>query len=97
MRAAIRLRGSDGAYAVTVKDISSTGLRASGAVSLFPGALVEVELPNIGGTPAEVVRAEEGTIAAPFGAIIDPDQAQAEATGSYRAPPPSPAARLSCI
>ena len=54
MRAALRMRGSDTSHAVAVKDISSTGLRASSAVSMLKGARVEVDLPNIGWTPASL-------------------------------------------
>ena len=95
MRAAMRLRGHDQVHAVTVKEISSTGLKASTAVSVWPGAKLEIELPNIGWVAADVVRAEQGTIAVRFAAIIDPDRTQAKITGSYRqAPIPAPARLL---
>ena len=89
MRASLRMRGNDQIFAVTIKDISSTGLRANAPVSMFPGANVEIELPNIGWTPGQVVRADEGVIGVRFAAIIDPARAQAKVTGSY-GPPPSP-------
>ena len=88
MRASMRVPGSDQVYAITVKDISSTGLRARTAVSIFPGSKLEIELPNIGWIAAQVVRAEEGLIAVRFAAVIDPDRTQPKVTGSY-APPPS--------
>ena len=92
MRASMRVPGSDQVYAITVKDISSTGLRARTAVSVFPGAKVELELPNIGWIGGQVVRTEEGLIAVRLAAVIDPEQAQSKVTGSY-GPPPSVAAR----
>ena len=92
MRASMRIPGSDQVFAVTIKDISSTGLRARTAVSVFPGAKVEIELPNIGCIGGQVVRTEEGLIAVRFAAIIDPDQTQSKVTGSY-GPPPSAATR----
>lgn len=64
---------------------------------MFQGARVEVDLPNIGWTPGEVVRAEEGIIAVRFAAIIDPERTHARVTGSYGAPPSSPPEKLSCL
>ena len=88
MRASMRVRGSEQVYAVTIKDISSTGLRARTAISVFPSAKVEIELPNIGWTAGQVVRTEEGLIAVRFAAIIDPERTQSKVSGSY-GPPPS--------
>ena len=87
MRETMRLRGSDVTHGVTVKDISSTGLSASTAVSWPRGARVEIDLPNIGPVPANVVRTQDGVIALQFGAIIDPDATQATVTGSYGSAP----------
>src|SRR5687768_16751669 len=72
IRAAIRVRGSDATHPITVKDISSTGLRASTVVNLFVGAQIEVELPNLGWIGGQVVRSVAGTLGIRFGAIIDP-------------------------
>ena len=88
MRASLRVRGSNQLFAVTVKDISSTGLKANTAVSVFPGANVEIELPNIGWIAGQVIRAEEGTVSLRFAVVIDPDQTQSKVTGSYGQPPP---------
>ena len=84
MRAAMRVRGSGEIFAITVKDISSTGLKASTAVAMFPGTLLEIELPNIGWVAGEVQRIDgQGSVSVQFGAIIDPDQTQPRVTGSY--------------
>lgn len=88
MRAAMRVRGKDTSYAVTVRDISSTGLRATSSVSLFAGTIIELELPNLGWIPGEVVRtAEEREIGIRFGLVIEPERTQTQVTGSYGSAP----------
>lgn len=84
MRCTIRLRGQTGEWPITVKDISSTGLKALAGVNLFPGTELEVNLPNIGWIPAEVARIDgDNAIGIRFGAVIDPEQTQTRVTGSY--------------
>jgi hypothetical protein len=74
MRAAIRVRGSALEYPVTIKDISSTGMSARSDVSLFAGTRIEIDLPNIGWIPGEVVRiGEKGLIGVRFAAVIQPE------------------------
>lgn len=88
MRASMRVRGQSGKWPLTVKDISSTGMRAITAVCLFPNTRLDIHLPNIGWIPGEVVRVEgENVIGIRFGAIIDPAQTQVQVSGSYDAPP----------
>ena len=94
MRASLRLRGQTAKWPLTVRDISSTGVKAVTDVSLFPGSQIEIELPNIGWIPAVVARAEgENTVGIQFGVVIDPERTQVRVTGSYgTAPPPTPPA-----
>jgi hypothetical protein len=90
MKALVRLRGKFDEWPLTVKDISSTGMKASAPVKLFPGAQVEIELPNIGWIPGEVVRLEANAIGVRFGLVIDPEQAQVRISGSYHCAPAPP-------
>jgi hypothetical protein len=88
MRCTIRMRGQTGEWPVIVKDISSTGMKATAGVNLFAGTKIEVNLPNIGWMPGEVVRLDgENAIGIRFAAIIDPEQTQTNVTGSYGAAP----------
>jgi hypothetical protein len=89
MRAEMRIRGKDVSYPVTVRDISSTGLRASASVNVFAGTIIEVQLPNLGWIPGEVVRTgEDRDIGVQFGMVIEPEHTQTRVTGSY-GPAPS--------
>ena len=88
MRATIRLQGQHDEWPLTVKDLSSTGMKARVSVALFPGSRVEIGLPHIGWVPGEIVRIEgEAAIGIRFGAVIDPEQTQVRVTGSYGAGP----------
>ena len=88
MRSAMRLHGQSEEWALTVRDLSSSGMKARSAVIVLPGARVEISLPNIGWVPGEVVRTEgEEAIGIRFGAEIDPDMAHVKVSGSYGAAP----------
>jgi hypothetical protein len=95
MRCSMRMRGDAEEWSITAKDISSTGMKAVAGVSLFPSAKVEVNLPNIGWIPGEVVRLDgENAIGIRFGAIIDPARTLVKVSGSYGAAPvPQPQLR----
>ena len=89
MRAAIRMPGQGEEWSLTVKDLSSTGMKAMAAVSMFPGTRVEICLPNIGWVPGEIARIEgESAVGIRFGAVIDPERAQTRVSGSYGTAPP---------
>jgi hypothetical protein len=88
MRCTVRLRGQTGEWPVTVKDISSTGLKAIAGVNLFAGTKLEVNLPNVGWVSGHVVRIDgENAIGVRFGSIIDPERTQTRVTGSYSGAP----------
>ena len=91
MRAAMRVLGQCDEFALTVKDLSSTGMKARATVAMFPGTRVEIALPHIGWVPAEIVRLEgEEAIGIRFAVVIDPDATQVRVSGSYaptQAPP----------
>lgn len=88
MGASLRIRGGRDVYPINVKDISSTGLRAAAAVPMFVGALVEVDLQNIGWVPGQVVWANRGQIGVNFAAVIEPERTRTKVSGSY-GPAPS--------
>jgi len=91
MRAAMRLVGQQDEWSLTVKDLSSTGMKARSSVSMFPGTRVEIALPRIGWVPGEIVRIEgEDAIGIRFGAVIDPEQTQMRVSGTYGAGPSAP-------
>ncbi len=84
MRAAMRLQGPCDEFALTVKDLSSTGMKARAGVAMFPGTRVEIALPHIGWVPGEIVRLEgEDAIGIRFSVVIDPAATQMRVTGSY--------------
>jgi hypothetical protein len=88
MRAAIRMPGQSQEWALTVKDLSSTGMKAMAPVSMFPGTRVEICLPNIGWVSGEIARIEgESAVGIRFGAVIDPECAQTRVSGSNGAVP----------
>jgi hypothetical protein len=88
MRAAIRLQGQEASYALKVRDISSTGLKAHADVNVFVGSIVEVQLPNLGWIPAEVVRADGDLgVGVRFERVIEPEATQTTVTGSYGTAP----------
>lgn len=84
MRASMRVRGGSEAYPINVKDISSTGMKASADVALFVGTRVELDLRNIGSVPGEVVWiGEGGQVGIRFATIIQPERIQTKVSGSY--------------
>jgi hypothetical protein len=95
MRASLRLPGHGEEFPLTVKDLSSTGMKARSTVTMFPGTRVEIALPHIGWVPGEIVRLEgEDAIGIRFAAVIDPDATQVRVSGSYAGPQAAPPVRL---
>lgn len=85
MKAAFNLDGSGQAQPTTIRDISSTGMKASIAHAPLVGGEVHVEIPGVGTVPATVVWAEDGKMGVHFDRVIDPTQAKIQITGSYSA------------
>lgn len=83
IKAIFKIQGSDIEHPITIRDISSTGLKASTCNAPFVGGKVEVELRNIGTVPATVIWVENGKIGLHFSRIIDPSQTKIEITGTY--------------
>jgi hypothetical protein len=85
LRARLRICGADIEYPITIKDLSSGGLRATVDASLFSGTKLEVAIPKIGCVPGEVVWASDGMIGVKFAKFINPDLVRTQVTGSYAA------------
>lgn len=83
IKAIFKIQGSDLGHPITIRDISSTGMKASTCNAPFVGGKVEVELRNIGTVPATVIWVENGKMGLHFDRIIDPSQTKMEITGTY--------------
>ena len=87
MRSKLRVRGSDHEYPILIKDVSSTGLRASTEVSFFAGSRIEVEIRGVGWVAGEIVRAARpGQTGIKFAALIRPELLHQPVSGSYSTP-----------
>ncbi|MDP3677053.1 MAG: PilZ domain-containing protein [Novosphingobium sp.] len=88
MRANMRVRGSTLEHPLSIKDISSTGLKARLEVSLFPGTHVEIDLRNIGWVAGEVVWVDsQGVVGVRFSVVIQPERTHSQVSGAYRPAP----------
>ena len=69
---------------MSVKDISSTGLKGILEVKLFAGTHVEIDLRNIGWVAGQVVRTDRGgTVGIRFARIIPSELTRNRISGSY--------------
>ncbi len=83
---------------MSIKDISSTGLKAILEVKLFAGTHVEVDLRNIGWVAGQVIRADpEGTVGIRFARVIQPELTRNRISGSYRPAPTMTASVLRAL
>ena len=88
LKTSIRVRGEDADFAIIVRDISSTGLKATTASALFAGTRIEVELLNLGWVSGEVVWAGcRGQVGVRFSCVINPDVTHVRISGSYGSMP----------
>jgi hypothetical protein len=88
----MRIRGSDTAQPIIIREVSSTEIIASVSNAPFTGAAIEIELRGIGLVTAGVLWTENGRFCARFDRIIDPGVLQIKIGGSYssQATPSSP-------
>lgn len=88
MRANVRVLGSTLECPISIKDISSTGLKAAIDVRLCPGTRVEIELRNLGWVDGEVVWVDRnGVVGLRFSTVIQPERTQSQVSGDYRPAP----------
>jgi len=93
IRALMRFQGQDEAMAITIREISSTGMKASTMSAPFPGGKIEIGLRNLGAVPATVIWAGGGMMEVAFDRIINPDEIKMKITGTYT-PAPDNSANL---
>jgi hypothetical protein len=80
--AQLRVDGRDGLYRVKVRNLSAGGMMAEGDVKVMRGALVEVELRNLGWIEGTVAWKQDNRFGIAFVEEIDPKRARAQVTGS---------------
>ena len=80
--AQLRVDGRDDVSHVKVRNLSAGGMMAEGEVKVIRGALVEVELRNIGWVEGTVAWKQENRFGIAFVDEIDPKQARAHISGS---------------
>lgn len=77
----VRLAGSRDAYRVKVRNLSAGGMMAEGEVRVTRGALIEVELRNVGWVQGSVAWKQENRFGIAFIDEIDPRQVRAPTPG----------------
>lgn len=80
--AQLRLDGQDQLHRVKVRNLSAGGMMAEGDVEVLRGALVEVELRNLGWVDGTVAWKQGNRFGIAFVDEIDPRVARAPVTGS---------------
>lgn len=80
--AQLRVDGRDEVFRVKVRNLSAGGMMAEGDVKVMRGALVEVELRNIGWVEGTVAWKQDNRFGIAFVDEIDPKRARAQITGS---------------
>ncbi|MWV28779.1 PilZ domain-containing protein [Aurantiacibacter rhizosphaerae] len=80
--AQLRVDGQSEIFRVKVRNLSAGGMMAEGEVRVIRGALVEVELRNIGWIEGTVAWKQDNRFGIAFVDEIDPKRARAPVTGS---------------
>jgi hypothetical protein len=80
--AQLRVDGRDEMARVKVRNLSAGGMMAEGDVKVIRGALVEVELRNLGWVEGTVAWKQGNRFGIAFVDEIDPKRARAQVTGS---------------
>ncbi|MFB0612944.1 PilZ domain-containing protein [Aurantiacibacter poecillastricola] len=86
--AQLRVDGQDQMYRVKVRNLSAGGMMAEGEVGVMRGALVEVELRNIGWVEGTVAWRQDNRFGIAFVNDIDPKQARAHVPVASTIPRP---------
>ncbi|WAT17341.1 PilZ domain-containing protein [Aurantiacibacter sp. MUD11] len=85
--AQLRVDGQEQVYRVKVRNLSAGGMMAEGDVKVLRGALVEVELRNLGWVEGSVAWKEDNRFGIAFVDEIDPKQARSPVAGGTVAQP----------
>ncbi|HYD23564.1 MAG TPA: PilZ domain-containing protein [Croceibacterium sp.] len=83
--AQVRVDGQDGAFRVKVRNLSAGGMMAEGEARVMRGALVQVELRNIGWVHGSVAWTQDNRFGIAFVNEIDPVVVRAPAASSAMA------------
>ena len=84
--AQLRVDGHDQTYRVKVRNLSAGGMMAEGEVKVIRGALVDVELRNIGWIEGTVAWKQDNRFGIAFVDEIDPKLARAPVSGTTISP-----------
>ena len=86
--AQLRVTGQDGSYRVKVRNLSAGGMMAEGEAKVARGALVQVELRNLGWVDGSVAWKQDERFGIAFVDEIDPKLARAPVAdgGEYSTP-----------
>jgi PilZ domain len=88
----LRLDGSHEEHRIKVRNLSAGGMMGEGAVRVFRGAIIEVNIRNIGWIEGSIAWVEENRFGIAFREDIDPKVARAplndgEHSSRYARPP----------
>ena len=92
----LRIDGVEGQFRIKVRNLSSGGMMGEGAMRVARGALVEVNIRNIGWIEGSVAWVQDNRFGVAFRDEIDPKDARGGvetpevATFTARRPPPPP-------
>lgn len=94
LMADLQVLGQDGEHRVKVRNLSAGGMMAEGSVEVARGALVEVDLRNIGWVAGAVAWVQDNRFGIAFSREIDPKLVRLPVTGGPSTPrflrPPMP-------
>lgn len=92
LMADLRVHGSEGEYRIKVRNLSSGGMMGEGVVRVFRGAVVDVNIRNIGWVEGTVAWVQDNRFGVAFRDEIDPKVArvsvgEGEHTPRFTRPP----------
>lgn len=88
--AQLRVEGEAEIYAVRIRDLSASGMRAHFSGRPLDKRKVAIEIRNLGWVKGRVAWQGADTIGVRFAEPIDPDKARIAVTGAYQVPATGP-------
>ena len=86
----LRVAGEAEIYAVRIRDLSASGMRAQFSGRPLGHTKVAVEIRNLGWVEGHIAWQNADMIGVRFAEPIDPERARIAVTGAYQALPPPP-------
>lgn len=80
LMANMRVDGLDGEYRIKVRNLSAGGMMGEGPVRVVRGAIVEIDIRNVGWVEGSVAWVQENRFGVAFREDIDPKLARAPVT-----------------